>query len=45
MRATLLALFALLSLSACNAVEGLGQDVSAGGEAITGTADDVQNDL
>lgn len=35
----LLALSAL-SLSACNTVEGVGQDLKAGGQAIENTADE-----
>lgn len=38
-----LALFGLLA--ACNTVEGLGQDIEAGGEAVTETADDVQQEI
>ncbi|WP_449370065.1 entericidin A/B family lipoprotein [Thiomonas sp.] len=30
---------ALLSLSACNTVAGVGQDLKAGGQAITNAAD------
>lgn len=37
--ALLLALSAL-SLAACNTVEGVGQDLKAGGEAIERTADE-----
>ena len=32
--AVVLATFALLALSACNTVEGIGKDVKKGGEAI-----------
>ncbi len=35
----------LASLAACNTVEGVGRDVSAGGQAITGVASDVQRKL
>lgn len=38
-----LGIFAMLS--ACNTIEGAGRDVSAGGEAISETAEDVENDL
>lgn len=44
-RSAMLALLALFALSACNTMEGLGQDVSSGGDALTGTANDVQNDM
>ena len=33
-----------LSTSACNTMEGLGEDVQAAGDAVTGTAEDVQDD-
>jgi entericidin B len=36
---------ALFALSACNTVRGAGQDIEAGGEAISNTAEDVQSDL
>ena len=32
----------LTALAACNTIEGLGEDVSAGGEAISNTADKTQ---
>jgi entericidin B len=35
----------LTALAACNTVEGFGRDVKGGGEAITGTAKDVQDQL
>ena len=31
--------------SACNTVEGVGEDVQAGGEAIEETAQDVKEDI
>jgi entericidin B len=34
---------AAASLSACNTTRGIGEDVSAAGHAITGSADRVQN--
>lgn len=34
---------ALLALSGCNTVEGLGQDLQALGGVVTGTATGVQN--
>jgi predicted small secreted protein len=33
-----------LSTSACNTMAGLGEDVEAAGDAVTGTAEDVQDD-
>jgi entericidin B len=37
--------FLLLSLAACNTIAGAGQDIEAGGQAITNTAEDVQEEL
>lgn len=34
---------ALVTLSACNTVEGVGQDIKAGGQAIENAAQDVAN--
>jgi predicted small secreted protein len=34
-----------LCLSACNTVEGLGQDIKKGGEVITGTASDTKRKM
>jgi predicted small secreted protein len=45
MRAALLALGLFGLLAACNTVQGLGQDVQEGGETITDTAEDVEQDL
>jgi predicted small secreted protein len=39
---TLTLLLATLALSACNTMQGVGEDVQAGGEAIEDTATDVQ---
>jgi entericidin B len=36
-------LAAAASLSACNTARGFGEDMSAAGHAITGSADKVQN--
>lgn len=36
---------AAVFLAACNTVEGVGQDVKAGGEAIETTASDVKEDI
>lgn len=35
----------LAALAACNTVEGFGRDVQTGGQAITGTAQDVQEQI
>lgn len=45
MKHALLLLTAALGLSACETVEGFGEDVSAGGEAIEDVSNEVQNDL
>jgi entericidin B len=34
---------ALLALGACNTMEGAGEDVEAAGDAMSDTAEDVQN--
>lgn len=44
-RILILPLLALLGLSACNTVEGVGQDIQSGGQAIEETADDAQASL
>lgn len=41
----LLALLVLPSLSACNTARGMGEDVQALGRAMSGTAEDVQEDI
>ena len=33
----------VLPLAACNTIEGAGQDISKGGQAISGAARDVKN--
>ena len=38
-------LFTALMLSSCNTVEGMGEDVSAAGGAMSDTADDVKDDM
>ena len=35
---TIAALFAVLGLSACNTIEGMGKDISKAGDAIENTA-------
>ncbi len=41
--------FALLTIlaatTACNTIDGAGQDISAGGDAVSDAAQEVQNDL
>ena len=41
----LLALLALPSLSACNTARGMGEDVQALGRAMSGTAEEVEEDV
>ena len=38
MKRTVILLAALAALAACNTMQGMGQDISAGGQAISGTA-------
>jgi entericidin B len=45
MGSILAASLAALALAACNTVAGAGEDIEAGGEAITEAAEDVQEDL
>lgn len=44
LRITLL-LSAMLSLSACETIGGLGRDVSTAGQAVTATAQEVEDEL
>ena len=37
-----LLLFTAVGVSACNTVEGMGEDIQSGGKAIENTADDVK---
>ena len=37
-------LLGIVMLAACNTIEGAGQDIEAAGAAISGTAQDVQED-
>lgn len=37
--------FMILVLSSCNTVEGMGEDVSAAGGAMSDTAEDVEDDM
>jgi entericidin B len=41
----LLALLALPSLSACNTARGMGEDVSAAGKAMSGTAEKTEEKI
>jgi entericidin B len=43
MLSVLLLVAALLALGGCNTMEGAGQDVEAAGDAMSDTAEDVQN--
>ncbi len=45
LRTSFVALIAFLGLAACETVEGFGQDVEAGGEAIQDASNEVQEDL
>jgi predicted small secreted protein len=42
---TVLALLGALAISACNTVDGLGQDVEQGGEAISSGAERVEREI
>lgn len=35
----------VLAIAACNTIEGMGQDIQAAGEAITGTAKDTKEEI
>lgn len=41
----ILALIALVTLSACNTMQGAGQDVSAAGDALTNEAQETQQEM
>ncbi|WP_157598619.1 entericidin A/B family lipoprotein [Tateyamaria omphalii] len=45
MKLQILALFSVLALAACETAEGFGQDVQAGGEAISDASNEVQQEL
>ena len=45
MRALAMVLILLASLNACNTVDGIGEDVKSGGEAISDTAKKVKKKL
>ena len=38
-------LLVLLTLGACETVQGAGQDIGTAGDAITDASEDVQNDM
>lgn len=41
----LVACAAIVFLAGCNTVKGAGQDISRGGQAVSGAATDVQNQM
>jgi predicted small secreted protein len=41
----ILALLLAMSVSACNTMEGAGEDISAAGGAMSDTAEDVEDDM
>lgn len=41
----LIALLALMALTACETMKGMGQDVAATGQAVTQSADQVQDGM
>jgi entericidin B len=45
LRRLLFALALAAGLTACNTIEGVGEDVEAGGEAISNTAEEVEEEL
>tara|TARA_Y100000588_G_scaffold270424_1_gene285966 strand:- start:72 stop:242 length:171 start_codon:yes stop_codon:yes gene_type:complete len=45
MTAAVLVLIAAFGLSACNTVDGAGQDIEAAGDGISDAAKDVQDDM
>ena len=42
MKFTLAAVLAVLALAACNTVQGVGRDLQAIGDALTGTSEEAQ---
>ena len=42
---TALLLAAMVALSACNTMEGLGRDVETAGETLTGTAEETEEEM
>ncbi|MEO0745197.1 MAG: entericidin A/B family lipoprotein [Pseudomonadota bacterium] len=45
MKLNIFALLSVLALAACETADGFGQDVEAGGEAISDVSNDVQQSL
>ncbi len=43
--ATIFLLAAMLLLSACNTMQGLGRDVETAGETLTGTSEEVEEEM
>jgi predicted small secreted protein len=43
--AAMTALVGLSALAACNTMKGAGEDISATGDAVTGAAQDTQQDM
>ena len=41
----LLGLFMILAVAGCNTISGAGEDMSAAGEAMSDTAEDVEDDM
>lgn len=44
-RLALIACAAVVFLAGCNTVKGAGQDISRGGQAVSGAANDVQRQM
>lgn len=45
MKKTILILLALTTLAACNTFQGMGRDIEAAGEAISGTASKTKDKM
>lgn len=45
MRFVLICLSVLTLLSACNTISGIGRDIGAGGDAISGTAEKTKRNM
>jgi entericidin B len=43
--ALFLGLFMILALAGCNTMRGAGEDVSSAGDAVSDTAEDVQDEM
>ena len=44
-RAAAALFLALAALTGCNTVQGMGEDIQSGGEALTGASEDVQEEI